>query len=146
MEKKVIIVQTSLESIARFQNFIKQEYPRLEKNVVYTDSFDEALSLVPEEGELVVISCNSFNDRVSDFRKLHETTIPENLKNGVTLAKRVKEKNSKARCLLFTKQIVEENEYVDEFIPQTPFGDMEVADVLSVLDKIGFYSKQSFIH
>jgi len=143
---RVIIVQTSLASIARFQHFIRHEYPRLEKITVYTDSFDEALSLVPEEGELVVISCNSFNDRVSDFRKLHQTTIPENLKDGVTLAKMVREKNRKARCLLFTKQIVEKSEDVEEFIPLTPFGDMEVADVLNILDKIGFYPAVSLIH
>lgn len=146
MEKKVIIVQTELASIGRFQHFIKQEYPRLEKHVVYTDSFDETLSLVPEEGELVVISCNSFNDMASNFHKLENTTIPESFKDGVMLAKMVKRKNSKARFYLFSKQIVRENKYLDEFIPQTPFGDMEVADVLNVLDKIGFYPKVGFIY
>lgn len=145
MEKKVIIVQTSLESIARFQHFIQQEYPRLVKDVVYTDSFEETLYVAPKEGELVVISCNTFNDRASDFSKLNKTTIPEYLKDGVTLAKMIKEKNSNTRFYLFTKQIVERNEYLDEFIPQNPFGDIEVADVLNVLDKIGFYPKMSFI-
>lgn len=146
MEKTVIIVQTSLESIGRFQNLIKHEYPRLEKHVVYTDSFDETLSLVPEEGELVVISCNSFKDMASNFHKLENTTIPEHLKDGVMLAKMVKEENPKARVYLFSKDIVRENKYLDEFIPQNPRGDMEVGDVLNVLDKIGFYSKQSFIY
>lgn len=146
MEKTVIIVQTNLESIGRFQHFIRQEYPRLEEHVVYTDSFDETLSLVPKEGELVVISCNVFNDKASDFSKLDKTTIPEYLKDGVMLAKMVKEKNSNTRFFLFSKQIVRENKYLDEFIPQSPFGDMEVADVLNVLDKIGFYPQMSFIH
>lgn len=145
MGKTVIIVQTNLESIGRFQNLIQQEHPRLEKHTRYSDSFDEVLSLVPEEGELVVITCNRFNDKASSFHKLENTTIPDCFKDGVMLAKMVKEKNPNTRVYLFSKQTVEENKYLDEFTPLNPRGDMEVGDVLNVLDKIGFYPRTSFI-
>lgn len=144
MEKKIMIVQSVPAWIGVFQNIILQEYPRYAKDVIYTDSFDEAVSLTPMDCELVVISCDVFSDRVKTGS--YKTVIPDSKKDGTMLAKIIKKLNPNTKFYVFSKYPPVKSEFVDDFVPRHQYGDMQIQDALSVLDKIQFLEKTSFIY
>lgn len=140
MGKIVIIVQSVRNDKNKkwagiFQTLIIEEYPKMMENVLFVDSFDEAISLIPREGELVVASCDAFNDLLSDFRRLHETTCPDHLKNGAMLAEMIKKINPNTKFYIFPPFRPVESEFVDGFIPKEDHsGDMTFSDAAKVLD------------
>lgn len=136
MPKKVMIVQSKREWLSVFKSIILLELPRLASDVIYTDSFDEAVDLIPQACELVIISSSMFRDKFSQYRELHGEIIPDDEKNGEELAKIAKELNPKCKFYIFSEYETKNNEFIDGFISKNKYGNIYSNDVVKVLQKI----------
>lgn len=136
MSKKIMIVQSIPEWLSIFKSIILLELPRLAGDVIYTDSFDEAVDLTPLACELVVISSEMFHDKSSQYRELHGEIIPDDEKSGANLAEIVKALNPNSKFFVFSQYEPEKSEFIDGFIQKHQFGNIYTDDVLKVLTKI----------
>ncbi len=135
--KKVLIVQSIPEWLDIFKSAIAKQFPLLkEEDFIYTGSFDEAVDVVPIDCELVVISSDMFHDVLSPYRELHGEIIPDNEKNGASLAEIIKALNPKCKFFVFSQFEPKKSEFIDGFIPKNQFGNMYMQDLQKALDKI----------
>jgi len=135
--KKVLIVQSIPEWLDFFKNAIPKQFPLLkEEDIIYTGSFDEAVDVTPHGCELVVISSDMFHDKFSPYRELHGEIIPDEEKNGATLARLIKALHPNCKFFVFSQFEPEKSEFIDGFIPKNQFGNMYLEDLQKALEKI----------
>lgn len=97
--KKILIVQSIPEWLTMLKNAISKEFPAIE--IECSDSFDYAVSLIKENEDLLVICSDEFHDKYS--RHSSQTSeLPDELKDGDSLARLVKERNEKAKIFVFS--------------------------------------------
>lgn len=135
MDKKILIVQSIPEWLLIFRTIIQQEMPLFKGEVIYTDSFDEAVDIIPLTCELVVISSGMFHDKLSNYRELHGEIISDKEKSGVALAELAKKLNPKCKFYIFSEYEPEDCEFIDGFIQQHKHGNVYSGDVVKVLEK-----------
>ena len=134
MTKKVIfIVQSVSEWLSIFKNIIRQEIPGLYGDVIFLDSFDQAIDLIPLNCELIVISSEMFNDELSQYREFHGAIIPDEEKDGAKFAEMVKLLNPNSRVYIFSQYEPKKSVFIDGFIQKHRFGNIYTSDVLKVL-------------
>ncbi len=133
--RKIIIVQSLPEWISIIASKISKDIPLITPYVMYTDSFDHAIDLIPKDGELIVITSGMFHDIYSDQREIVTQKISDSEKNGNKLAQMVKEINQNAKIYLFSEYAPKEHEYLDGFILKSKFGDKNVSEIIKILKK-----------
>ena len=102
--------------------------------MVYTDSFDHALDIVPTDCELIVITSEMFHDWESDHHTL-ESKVPDKEKDANRLAKMIKEINPNAKVYAFSEYGVD-LEFVDGYIQKHQMLPEEsISGVLKILKK-----------
>jgi len=131
-----ILIVHGTEWFDVFRRIIRSELPYLAGNVLYTNSFDEAVDLTQVNHGLIVISSDRFYDRLSSYREFHKAVMPDRDKNGAKLAEMIKAKNPKCKFFIFSKYpISEESKFIDGFIPEHQPGDMLTQDVMMILSR-----------
>ena len=133
-KKKVMIVMSTPEWLSIFKNIIRQELPHLYHEVIFTDSFDEAVDLTPQLCELVVISCESFHDENSDYRETHGEIMADGEKSGTRLAEIIKQLNPKSKFYIFSSYDVEKSQFIDGGIKTHQYGNIFSSDVVKALE------------
>ena len=133
MKKKVMIVLSDPHWLLIFKNIINQELPHLYQDVIFTDSFDEAVDLVPLLCDLVVISCELFRDEDSDYRIIHGEIIADCDKTGAKLAEIIKELNPRCKFYLFSSYDVEKSQFIDGGIKTHQYGNVFSSEVVNAL-------------
>ena len=130
-----MIVQGGPYWLTHFKTIINQELPHLAiaHDVVYTDSFDEAVDLIPQSCELYIISSEVFHDEGSKYRELHGEIIPDGEKSGARLAEIAKELNPRCKFYVFSEYEPEKSIYIDGFIQKQKYGNISSSDVVRVL-------------
>ena len=103
MKKKILIVQ----SLERWTNYLKKafkkEFPQIADEIIYTDSFDHALDIIPIYTELIVICSNMFHDSFSEHADKVKEKLPTKEKSGDSLARLIKEINPLAKVYVFSE-------------------------------------------
>ncbi|MEI7689004.1 MAG: hypothetical protein WCI91_02345 [Candidatus Nomurabacteria bacterium] len=135
MKKTIMIVQGGPYWLPIFKSIITQELPHLTiaHDVIYTDSFDEAVDLIPQSCDLCIISSEVFHDEDSKYRDIHGEIIPDNEKSGAKLAEMAKELNPRCKFYVFSEYEPEESIYIDGFIQKQKHGNIYSSDVVKVL-------------
>lgn len=137
MIKKVLIVQSIPEWLGFFKDVIPKQFFLLkDDDVIYTDSFDEAVDVAPVGCELVVISSDMFHDKSSPYREFHGEIIPDQEKNGAKLAQIIKALNPDCQFFVFSQFEPEKSKFIDGFIQKNQFGNMYMQDLQKALEKI----------
>jgi hypothetical protein len=117
--KKIVIVQPLPLWMGIIKSAIKSEFPEgiiPNVEIEYTNSFDHCLSLIPKTGNVLVLSTTTFHDDCSEHRGNVVLKIDDHLKNGDTLAKMVKEINSKSKVWIFSRIPPQSIVHIDGFI------------------------------
>jgi hypothetical protein len=132
--RKILIVQSIPDWIAIITNAILKEFPELEKDIISTDSFDHAITIVPKNVELTVITSEMFHDLYSPHRKDVHPKISEDEKNSDKLAQMIKEINPSAKVYVYSEYKPRTEVYLDGFI----FKDgTENRNVTEIVQKVG---------
>ena len=132
-KKKVMIVMDMPVWLSIFKSNIMLELPSLANDVIYADSFDKAIDLVPTDCDLVVISCDVFSDKKNDGKKTKKETGPDYEKTGFGLAEIIKKINPDCKFYIFSEFKVEKNEFIDGFVKIHQFGNFYSSDVIKAL-------------
>ena len=104
MCKRIFIVQSVQEWVLLLKEAITNNLPQVRDHVSYSGSFDHVLDLIPNDGEILVITSDVFHD-MSDENRAFQTTLKalNYQKNGDLLSQMIKEKNDKARVYVFSQ-------------------------------------------
>lgn len=101
MNKKIIIIQIE-SAILALKEYCKKEFPDIIDSIIFSSSFNDAVELIPREGELVVLTRQTFFDTFNKSAKEAKYTIPENQKSASSLAKIIKGINQAAKVYAFS--------------------------------------------
>ena len=116
MEKKILIVQSIPKWLNMIRGHLKEKSLSLIEgvNIVFTDSFDHAVDIVPTNCELLVISSEEFHDNLSIHKS--EPKMANVLKDSNALAILLKQKNSHAIIHVFSEYAPKEVQNIDGYI------------------------------
>lgn len=106
--KTIIIVQTALGSLESIKKSVGKNFPQLKEKILYDNNFESALTLIPKEGEVIVITSNFFHDKNDILFNQYE-------KNGNKMAEEVKKINPASKIYAFSTDYLEEDDHIDGF-------------------------------
>ena len=111
---KLLIVE-SLGFASHVKNKVTQHCPDKFEDIIETDSFDHALTILPREGDVCVVASWEFHDKSSRHRNTVPQTLPDREKNGDILACAMKELNPNVRFISYSKS-VPQTKFVDHYV------------------------------
>ncbi len=116
----ILIVQSLETNLDIIKNAIQEVFGEiLTEHIIYTDSFDGAVKLIPKSGKVLVVTSDWFHDE--DKEGGFETkTIPHKSKNANTLAGWIKTINPKAKVVCYAHSFERERKsLVDCFVKKS---------------------------
>ena len=130
---KIIIVQSIIEALGQIKNALEKLVPDQMSEFVFSSNFEESLSLVPKNEDVVVITSWMFHDDV-------DIKFTNKEKTGDKFAQLVKEDiNPQARVYLFSSYPPDSMRYFDGFYKKVNNGyrdDEEIVEILFILHLI----------
>jgi hypothetical protein len=130
--KKVLIVQSNHDLNIALQFFLMEDLSGLFENIISSDSFNHALTIVPRNEPFVALVGDVYNDLQSNFGINFEEKIPDTEKNANKLAEMIKEINPEATVVYWSEEPIElkNTEFLDGGILTNNFN--EVASLLII--------------
>lgn len=140
MSKKIIVVQTGVGGVR--QDDVNSFFPEIAENITCTMSFNTAKAMIPKEGEVIVITSHVFHDFDVCITRTNERSDykPDNLKNGNTLARVVKEINPKAKVYVFSSD-APGKDHIDGFYKKRSGGFSGREQLKEVFQDLGLVEK-----
>ena len=108
------------------QKAILEKLPDIYEDIIWTDSFDHAISLIPKEGKFLVITSCIFHDLSSIHRGEVEETVLNQLKEPNLLGELIIKINSRSMIYVFSNTAPKDLKYLDGYIKK----DIEGVDFL----------------
>lgn len=131
--RKILIVQSRPFGGESLIWLINAAHPELNDVIKSTDSFDHALDLVSSSEEVTVITGEVFRDDLSAYHKQTKQKLPDCEKCGGALARLIKEKNPKAKVIVFSEQQPKDFDYLDAYILRTKKPAVDLKNVMRFL-------------
>lgn len=128
--KRILIVQSIPDWIAILREAILKELPELVNNILFINTFDQAIIIadVFKDDDLIVITSDMFHDEINNTGTFTKK-IPENEKDGNKLAQMIKALNPKAKVYLYSSYHPLEEDFLDGIIKKSEFGDMNIPKI-----------------
>ena len=130
-----MIVQSLPSWLSTIKIAIESDLPKLMHRIIYSDSFEHALSVTPKDVNLIVITSGMFHDTYFKTEIDLINTVPKSEQNGNKLAQLIKEININAKVYQFSELAPKNIEYLDGFILKIKHDDMNLHKVLRILQK-----------
>lgn len=129
--KQILVIQTGVFGRSKsVQEAIERTFPEIAPNITYVSNFEEAISLVPAAGEIVVITSNVFHDAKDILYPGHE-------KNGSRLAEIVKAKNKESKVYVFSSEVPFDQKHIDGVFLKSGGGWKADEDIIEAFYEFG---------
>lgn len=133
--KKILVVQSIPYVLRMVRERLLNTFPQLEGVMMFSDEFEEALEIVASkarEGELVVITSDSFHDEVN-------ARFSDSEKNASRLALEIKQINPLAKVYAFSQYDPEPPDYLDGSFKKSQGGDGTLVDIIDIFIQLDFH-------
>ena len=114
--KNILIIQSLQGDILILKNAILKNLPASYESIMWTDSFDHALDLIPKEGKFLVITSGIFHDISSVHKGRVKEKVLNQLKTPNILAEMILKINIKTMIYVFSTSVPKNLRFLDGYV------------------------------